>query len=101
MAKMKKDESFLGKLGGTLGRKKKAKEGRWVGCRYGVTMELMMNDADHFSLFPCSSWCYNNSNNSNNSPYQRAGQPVKREMHVPLSVPILCLRKAVHVAVPS
>uniref|UniRef100_A0A8C4Z2B4 Parvin, beta n=2 Tax=Gadus morhua TaxID=8049 RepID=A0A8C4Z2B4_GADMO len=26
MAKMKKDESFLGKLGGTLGRKKKAKE---------------------------------------------------------------------------
>uniref|UniRef100_A0A3B4B367 Uncharacterized protein n=1 Tax=Periophthalmus magnuspinnatus TaxID=409849 RepID=A0A3B4B367_9GOBI len=29
-AKMKKDESFLGKLGGTLVRKKKSKEGKWI-----------------------------------------------------------------------
>ena len=29
-AKMRKDESFLGKLGGTLARKKKSKEGRVV-----------------------------------------------------------------------
>lgn len=28
--RMKKDESFLGKLGGTLARKKKAKEGEFV-----------------------------------------------------------------------
>ena len=62
MAKMKKDESFLGKLGGTLGRKKKAKEGMLVRYRYGVTMKLIMNEADHFFLCcVCySSWCYNN-----------------------------------------
>lgn len=30
-AKMKKDESFLGKLGGTLARKKKSKEGKSFG----------------------------------------------------------------------
>lgn len=30
---MKKDESFLGKLGGTLARKKKAKEGESAGRR--------------------------------------------------------------------
>lgn len=31
--KMKKDESFLGKLGGTLARKKKAREGECTGRR--------------------------------------------------------------------
>lgn len=40
--KMKKDESFLGKLGGTLARKKKAKEGKKNPNRYykrDVTMQ--------------------------------------------------------------
>lgn len=33
--RMKKDESFLGKLGGTLARKKKAKEGEFARAREG------------------------------------------------------------------
>lgn len=37
-AKMKKDESFLGKLGGTLVRKKKSKEGRSLFGFYGYNM---------------------------------------------------------------
>lgn len=54
-AKMKKDESFLGKLGGTLVRKKKSKEGGPFEVLFFLFLFYMMEDP-HFS-FSCSCFC--------------------------------------------
>lgn len=54
-AKMKKDESFLGKLGGTLVRKKKSKEGGPFEVLFFLCLFYMMEDP-HFS-FSCSCFC--------------------------------------------